>query len=58
MSKLLPNRDYKSKKSKGNVVGYKISLSKTGVQDISHINEKDELNIEYKEGMIIITKKN
>ncbi len=58
MAKLLLNRDYKSKKSKGNVVGYKIALSKTGVKDISHIDENDELNIEYKEGMIIITKKN
>lgn len=52
MSRLIANRDYQSKKNKGNIVGYKIALSKNGVNNI-----KDELNIEYKENMIIITKK-
>ena len=58
MAKLIVNRDYQSKKNIGNIVGYKISLSKNSVNNISHIDENDELNIEYKEGMIIITKKN
>ena len=46
MSRLIANRDYQSKKNKGNIVGYKIALSKIGVNNISHIDEKDELNIE------------
>ena len=58
MTKLIVNRDYQSKKNTGNIVGYKIALSKNSVNNISHIDENDELNIEYKEGMIIITKKN
>ena len=45
MSRLIANRDYQSKKNKGNIVGYKIALSKNGVNNISHIDEKDELNI-------------
>lgn len=57
MSRLIVNRDYQSKKNKGNIVGYKISLSKSSTNNISHIDENDELNIEYKENMIIITKK-
>lgn len=57
MAKLIVNRDYQSKKNTGNIVGYKISLSKNSVNNISHITEDDELNIEYKEDMIIITKK-
>ena len=52
MSRLIANRDYQSKKNKGNIVGYKIALSKNGVNNIKY-----ELNIEYKENMIIITKK-
>lgn len=57
MAKLIVNRDYQSKKNKGNVVGYKIALSKAGVRDIAHIDESDELNIEYFENKIVITKK-
>ena len=57
MSRSIANRDYQSKKNKGNIVGYKVALSKNGVNNISHIDEKDELNIEYKENMIIIMKK-
>lgn len=57
MAKLIVNRDYKSQKNNGNIVGFKISLSKKGVTDIAHIKEDDELTIEYKEGMIIIAKK-
>lgn len=57
MAKLIVNRDYQSKKNKGNVVGYKIALSKAGVKDIAHIDESDELNIEYFENKIVITKK-
>ncbi len=57
MAKLIVNRDYNSKKNKGNVVGYKISLSKAGVKDIAHIDENDELNIDYFENKIVITKK-
>lgn len=58
MSKLVVNRDYKSKKNKGNIVGYKVNLAKEGVENISKLTATDELKIEYKEGMIIITKKN
>lgn len=57
MAKLIVNRDYQSKKSKGNIVGYKISLSKVGVNDIAKFTENDELEIQYKENKIVITKK-
>jgi len=61
MAKLIVCRDYKSKKDKPTkektVVGYKLNLTKTGVEDISKITKDDELEIEYKENMIIITKK-
>lgn len=61
MAKLIVCRDYKSKKDKSTdektIVGYKISLTKTGVENISKINKEDELEIEYFENKIVITKK-
>lgn len=57
MAKLIACRDYSSKKDKGkNIVGYKINLTKTGV-DISGIKLEDDLTIEYQHNRIIITKK-
>lgn len=56
MARLIVNRDYKSKKE-DNVVGYKVALSKRSVNKISHIDENDELDIQYEENQIIITKK-
>lgn len=57
MAKLVVSRDYQSKKNKGNVVGYKINLSKSGVENDSKLKATDELEIEYKKNMIVITKK-
>lgn len=61
MAKLIVCRDYKSKKDKTTdektVVGYKINLTKTGIENISKLTKDDELEIEYKENMIVITKK-
>ncbi len=57
MAKLVVNRDYQSKKNKGNIVGYKVNLSKAGVENDSKLTATDELEIEYKENMIVITKK-
>jgi len=57
MAKLVVSRDYQSKKNKGNIVGYKINLSKSGVENDSKLKATDELEIEYKEDMIVITKK-
>jgi len=61
MAKLIVCRDYKSKKDKATdektIVGYKINLTKTGVENISKINKEDELEIEYFENKIVITKK-
>ncbi len=61
MAKLIVCRDYKSKKDKvtdeKTIVGYKINLTKTGVENISKINKEDELEIEYFENKIVITKK-
>lgn len=59
MAKLIVCRDYKSKKGKATdektIVGYKVNLTKTGIAETG-ITEKDELNIEYKKNMVIITK--
>lgn len=61
MARLIVCRDYKSNKDKKTqektVVGYKIHLTKTGVENISKITKDDDLEIEYKENMIVITKK-
>lgn len=61
MARLIVCRDYKSNKSKTTeektIVGYKINLTKTGVENISKINKEDELEIEYFENKIVITKK-
>lgn len=61
MARLIVCRDYKSNKDKETqektIVGYKINLTKTGVENMSKITKDDELEIEYKENMIIITKK-
>lgn len=57
MAKLVVNRDYQSKKNNGNIVGYKINLSKAGVENDSKLKATDELEIEYKKNMIVITKK-
>lgn len=57
MAKLIACRDYSSKKDKGkNIVGYKINLTKTGI-DSTGIKQDDELQIEYHPNRIIITKK-
>ena len=57
MAKLIACRDYSSKKDKGkNIVGYKINLTKTGI-DSTGIKQDDELQIEYRPNRIIITKK-
>lgn len=57
MAKLVACRDYSSKKEKGkNIVGYKINLTKTGI-DSTGIKQEDELIIEYLPNKIIITKK-
>ena len=57
MAKLIACRDYSSKKDKGkNIVGYKINLTKTGV-DSTGIDLEDELTIEYQSNKIITTKK-
>lgn len=57
MAKLIACRDYSSKKNKGKeVVGYKINLTKTGI-DSTGIKQEDELEIEYNPNKIIITKK-
>ena len=57
LAKLIACRDYSSKKDKGkNIVGYKINLTKTGV-DSTGIDLEDELTIEYQSNKIIITKK-
>ena len=59
MAKLIVCRDYKSKKDKATdektVVGYKINLTKTGVEQTG-IKETDNLSIEYVKDKIIITK--
>ena len=59
MAKLIVCRDYKSKKDKltyeKTVVGYKINLTKTGIEKTG-LNEKDNLKIEYCKDKIIITK--
>lgn len=59
MAKLIVCRDYKSKKDKATdektVVGYKINLTKTGIEQTG-INENDNLEIEYLKNKIIITK--
>jgi len=59
MAKLIVCRDYKSKKDKKKedktVVGYKINLTKTGVEQTG-INENDNLVVEYLKNKIIITK--
>ena len=61
MAKLIVCRDYQSKKDKKTedktVVGYKTNLTKTGVENESKLKATDELEIEYKENMIVITKK-
>ena len=57
LAKLIACRDYSSKKDKGkNIVGYKINLTKTGI-DSTGIKQDDELQIEYHPNRIIITKK-
>lgn len=59
MAKLIVCRDYKSHKDKKTdektVVGYKINLTKTGVEQTG-IKENDDLSIEYLKNKIIITK--
>lgn len=59
MAKLIVCRDYKSKKNKDKeektIVGYKVNLTKTGIAETG-ITVEDELNIEYKKDMVIITK--
>ena len=59
MAKLIVCRDYKSKKDKApdekTVVGYKINLTKTGVEQTG-IKATDDLSIEYVKDKIIITK--
>ena len=59
MAKLIVCRDYKSKKDKKKeektVVGYKINLTKTGIEQTG-INENDNLEVEYLKNKIIITK--
>lgn len=59
VAKLIACRDYSAKaKSKGeNIVGYKINLTKKGIEETEIDYEKDELYIEYKKNKIIITKK-
>lgn len=57
MARLIACRDYQSKKNKENIVAYKINLSKAGVENDSKLTATDELEIEYKENMIVITKK-
>ena len=57
MAKLMASRDYSSKKNKGeNIVGYRLSLTKTGVAKAG-FELDDELEIEYKKEKIIVTKK-
>lgn len=58
MAKLIACRDYSSKNDKGkNIVGYKINLTKKGVDFTGIDYEKDELEIEYRKEEIRITKK-
>lgn len=57
MAKLIACRDYSSKKDKGKkIVGYKIHLTKAGIEKTGIDYKKDDLNIDYKEGKIIITR--
>ena len=59
MAKLIVCRDYKSKKGfpkdKKTVVGYKINLTKKGIEQTG-INTTDDLSIEYLKDKIVITK--
>lgn len=59
MAKLIVCRDYKSKKDKSKdektIVGYKINLTKTGIEQTG-IKTTDDLSIEYEKNKIIITK--
>lgn len=57
MAKLTPILDYNDTKNKGKVKGYKVALKKTGVENISKMNEKTEIDIIYNEDEIIIKKK-
>ena len=59
VAKLIACRDYSTKaKTKGeNIVGYKINLTKKGIEDTGIDYKNDELEIEYKKNKIIITKK-
>lgn len=59
MAKLIACRDYSARaKNKGeNIVGYKINLTKKGIEETEIDYEKDELDIEYQKNKIIITKK-
>ena len=60
MARLIVCRDYGSRKKipkeKRTVVGYKLNLTKKGIEKTG-IKENDELNIEYQPNKIIITKK-
>lgn len=57
MAKLTPILDYNDTKNKGKVKGYKVALKKTGVENISKMNGKTEIDIIYNEDEIIIKKK-
>ena len=46
MAKLTPILDYNDTKNKGKVKGYKVALKKTGVENISKMNEKTEKETE------------
>ena len=59
MAKLIVCRDYKSKKDtkkeERTIVGYKINLTKSGIEKTG-FTEKDNLEIVYDKDKIIITK--
>ena len=59
VARLIACRDYSTKaKTKGeNIVGFKVNLTKRGIEETGIDYKKDELEIEYKKNKIIITKK-
>ena len=57
LAKLIACRDYSSKDKGKNIVGYKINLTKKGVDSTGIDYKKDELQIEYGKEEIRITKK-
>lgn len=55
MAHLIECLDYKSKKEEKPVIGYKINLTKTGI-DQTGITKDDKLDIKYQQNKIIIEK--